>query len=253
MNNALDLKKTYGRHLVDAKLVDPREWDNFRSPLNKNIGSSHLLQAALLSGFYPNVVCLREGELTKDKIKNTVSKIDMKSGNKIRFASECLLNMTKPKDAGFGLNRRYGPSSGGTPDKALGDGYAVYFNSFFSEDARQLTVRDASLLSPLNLLIFAGKKVEHIPSEDEVRGCGGGNRITIQLDDYQYLRFSMLKEDVDLVIKWKQVLYCFSYWFILKDHPMASVFGKNAEILQSMKDFIQITSDLLQQTSPRNV
>jgi HrpA-like RNA helicase len=219
MKNIADLKNASLDHLMDSKIIQ----DKKANEENCRACSDLLVQAALLTGFYPNTVVVREGKMVNGKIKRGYTSVDVETGQNIRLVSESLL-----KDMS---------------DSLLSTGFITYFSSFYSEEIRQLTLRDGSLVSPLMFILFVGHELTVIPEECD------DDRAVYQMDGRNLLKFSVDKNDVNLLLRWKEVMYKLAFWFIRKDDPIVKQMMSSdlkEDVIKCHRVYFSLTNRLLE-------
>ena len=219
MKNIIEMKKISIGHLVDAKIIKDK---NFLEE-NRRSASEFLLQGALLTGFYPNTVVVREGRLVNSKIKRGYTSLDVETGKPVRLIQESLL-----KDLS---------------DSLLSTGFITYFSSFFSEEVRQLTLKDGSLISTMMFFLFVGQNME-LQQED----CKD-DRLVYQMDNQTFLKFGVSMNDVNLLLNWKDIFYKLAFWFIRKDNPQLKqlyIGSLEEDVVKCHRVFFSLTHQLLE-------
>ncbi|RWS08967.1 putative ATP-dependent RNA helicase DHX30-like isoform X5 [Dinothrombium tinctorium] len=217
VNSALEIKNLFSGHFRDANFL-----------LVEHSNSVHLIKLALICGLYPNVIRLRFGEKIKGKVKqNKIGGFDVNSGKTIRGVSDCVLKWMSED-----LNIQKTPNS----DNFLS--FAVYFHSFYSKETKRLTVKEATLVSPLSLLLFAGSKWNE-------RKQGTISLITV--DNNKYLQFKIHKDEFEIIKRWKQAFIHFFKWFITRNNN-SNQNVSDEMIMNYLKTYIGLTNNLIEAT-----
>ena len=145
VESILETMKLFGSHLEQSNICD-QSWTDIGSDVNFNWHRKYLLISALVPAFMPNVVRLMRGEVRNQKIKtNCLNPIDINTGLRAKFVAESV----------FHTNFNSSPEL-----DTLSNSLLLYYKSFFSEEARMLTVCDASIVSPIALLIYSNNKFD---------------------------------------------------------------------------------------------
>lgn len=227
MKSISESKPILGRHLVDSGLIRMGEWNDQYSDVNRNSYSQYLTIATLLCGLYPNIVVVREGIMRGDKIRKGYSSIDVQSGKAIRLVTESLLR---------DIN-----------DQQLSTGFLSYFGSYYSEDSRSLTIRDASLITPLTFTLFAGKNFKPVDESNRNSNYGNGQyyhgNVLATIDDSPNFRFTLSQQDFQLVYHWRKVFHLLTSWYIAKG---VSNDPTSLAIRQCANEYFYITHRLLE-------
>lgn len=227
MDNILEMKRLFASHLEESEFIVKNVWKYFKSDCNQNCHRRNLLIASLVPGLTPNFVRLLSGELKNTKInRHKMSQIDVNSGKKVKFVGESLFS---------------GNPNGSEVEK-MANSIIIYFGSFFSQDARKLTICDASVVSPICLLLFCDRNYElsfekHLNlSQDE---C------VVILRNNKHLQFKINKQDLELINTWNEILNLFSQWFVIPKNLNNSNLNEDHIIKNSLKEFIQISDELI--------
>jgi hypothetical protein len=155
-----------------------------------------------------------------------MSQIDVNSGKKVKFVGESLLS-EKPNSLEV---------------EKVANSIIIYFGSFFSQDARKLTISDASLVSPICLLLFCDRNYElsfekHLNLNE--------NECVVILRNNKHLQFKIDKQDLELINTWNQILNLFSQWFVIPKNLNNSNLNEDHIIKNSLKEFIRISDELI--------
>lgn len=108
---------------------------------------------------------------------------------------------------------------------------SIYFDSFCSEDRRKLMIKNANLI-PSVYVLFAGKALKVIREE--------GPSITFILDDCKYLIYTMDKQDLKLILKWKDIFNLFQQWYLCNDKNSTELHNM-IYLKKTFKEFLDIT------------
>lgn len=231
MKSIVESKPILGRHLSDSRLIRMNEWNDPHSDVNRNSFSEYLTIATLLCGLYPNIVVVREGIMRGDKIRKGYSSIDVQTNRTIRLVAESLLRDLS--------------------DHQLSTGFLSYFNSYYSEDARALTIRDASLITPLTFVLFAGNQFRPVdePSSNATYDRGQyeyDGYVIATIDNSPHFRFRLTQQDFQLVLHWRKVFRLLTSWYIARG---TSNDNESLSIRQCANEYFSICHRLLQNES----
>lgn len=202
---ATHLKKMYIQELADKGIEDA----------NEGLDSSNLdclFDLSLLSGLYPNVLkSINEGgNSQKSQLINVVNGLGSK------YSSESILYKPRIENETFFT--------------------AIYFNSFYSENRRRLMIVDASLIPSVHVL-FACKNLRLVKED--------GPMITFTLDDCKYLVFTMDRDDLGLILKWKDIFNVYQKWYLCNN--MSSLGSSNyTELKETLNEFLDVTTKVFE-------
>lgn len=240
--NVLDLKALYEKHMMDANFVEFGDTENSSSLAGRFSKSSSLLLGAIVAGFYPNLVVKKIGTVrANNKIVPSGSHMeDLRTGLKVRLVGDSAAKCSRKAEF-----EDRGPS------------IYTYFGGFFSESSKQLTLREASSISPMTFFIFAGKRVDRTDvigeddghKENDGQGDTLDDKITVVVDERKEVKFTSSRRDMDLLINWKNILHTFSVWYIVRStgKPGSELeMATNDQISASLNKFLIITQELLE-------
>lgn len=163
--------------------------------------ANSMFNLSLISGLYPNVL-----KNVKDGAVGT-ELIEVMNGQSATCSSESTLSSSSQRAEAF---------------------TSIYFDSFYSQARRKLIITNANPI-PSIYILFVCKNLRII-NEDS-------STISFILDDCKYLIFKMDKQDLELILKWKDILNVYQQWYLCGD--------KNDHISSTFKEFRRITSNML--------
>uniref|UniRef100_W5L5V6 ATP-dependent RNA helicase DHX30 n=1 Tax=Astyanax mexicanus TaxID=7994 RepID=W5L5V6_ASTMX len=154
------LTQQFSDNLMEAELVD-RSVDCLRplSKLNQNSQQEELLKAVLLAGFYPNLIQVKRGVVTK-------------SG---RFRPD---NITYQTQSGFVLLHRSSVNRG---KRELPSRWLTFFTAMKVNG--QVFIRDSSTVHPLSILLLTDSDLVEKVSPDGVLVSLPGSRVRWELSE----------------------------------------------------------------------
>lgn len=196
-----------------------------------------LILAAVLIGVFPNVIKKITGKICGTKIvgtKNTI--IDMRTNLTVKVPTDSI-------------------ARGSHQDNLPEQEFMIYFSGHLSENSKQFIPRDVSIISPLMFLLFAGKNIEKVSemADQKVNLSNiardlqllATDQMVFEIDNYDYLKFSALEYDLDLLIRWKNLIQHFFTWWITRDinNPTALDKDMENELKKTLDLNISILSD----------
>ncbi|XP_054169232.1 ATP-dependent RNA helicase DHX30-like [Oppia nitens] len=227
MDFILDTIKLYASHLEESNFISRNEWISNKSHINSNFYRKSLITTALVPAFVSNYVRLIKGEIRNQKLKlDSIYPINAITGYKVKFVGESVFQKN--------LNAHQNVDQ-------LTNSILIYFKSFFSEEAKMLTICDASQVSPIAIILFSMDRltINKNYSKDE---C------LVELNDNKHMKFKLRKVDMKLLIRLTQVLNIFFNWFITcKDinQLLSQDNQQYQKILDFHRDLIDLISDLV--------
>ena len=231
MNTSLDTIKLFASDLEQSQLICRNIWNCPKSVVNFNWHRTPLIMTALVPAFASNLVRFVRGEIRNQKIRdNTLSPIDVRTGAKVKFVSESVFHTN------FNVSQQL---------ESVSNSILTYFGSFYSEDARMLTICDASIISPFALLLFADNKFKFNFDDNIIKNIANDECI-IQLHNNQYLQFRIKREDLELLSRWNKILNLFFDWFVSQRPFKDTETEENQQIIYELQDFLQYTNLLVE-------
>ncbi|XP_064483416.1 ATP-dependent RNA helicase DHX30-like [Ornithodoros turicata] len=202
------LKDDYLRHLSDTGLVEsPREkMEDWNHPVNQNARNCSLLSGIVTAAFYPNVLRRKKAHNRKE------TEFLCLNGGLAVIAEESVLQERKNECS-----------------------WAVYFNAKRHYDGQRITVYDATEVSALHLLLFAGLEVD--VTEDDAGSCSKAEdrEAIITIDSREQLTFRASLKDAYVIARWRNMLH-----FLVELHLLP----------RSITESIDGITDLKQRLSP---
>jgi len=180
----------------------------------ESLKSNCLFDLTLLSGLYPNVL-----KYFNEKNSQKFQLIDVNTGNQTNYTSESLLSSARIDDESYFTS--------------------IYFDSYYSEDRRKLMIKNASLI-PSVYVLFASKNVKVVKEE--------GPLITFILDDCKFLIYTMDKQDLKLILKWKDIFNIYQQWFLCNDKT-SSDSSRFLYMKKTFKEFLDLTNKVFDRYS----
>lgn len=221
MKTLIETRDLFASQFLDAKLLNNNTYYkriDFRQDFQQI--QKQLVISCLLSGLYPNVLRFVGGELKNDKIVKKLVAHNIHSWKKVRAISESI------------LQERIDPEI----NPAMSNALVTYFGSFFSEDAKMLTIRDASVISHLAFLLFTKGEITF-----DKGNVNGEENVQVLVDDNSYLHFNVYKDDAVIIKRWNDALNDLTNWFALTQGRNY----QNEKIDHSLRTFIELTTELL--------
>lgn len=202
LESARHLKKLFLRDLGDNGIEDGNELIGLES-----LRSDCLFDLSLLNGLYPNVL-----KYVNERNSQKFQLIEVVTGHQTNYSSESILSSARIE------NEAYFTS--------------IYFDSFYSEDRRKLMIKNASLI-PSVLVLFACKNLRVVKEE--------GSLITFILDDCKFLIFTMDKQDLKLILRWKDIFNVYQQWYLCNDKN-SPVSSNSTFLKKTLKEFLDLTN-----------
>ena len=207
LESARHLKKLFITDLADNG-IDESELINL-----DNLKSNCLIDLALLSGLYPNVL-----KYVNEKNSQKFQLIDVNTGHQTNYSSESILSSARIENESYFVS--------------------IYLDSFYSEERRKLMIKNASLI-PSIYVLFACKNLQLVKEE--------GSMVTFILDDCKFLIFTMDKQDLTLILKWKDIFKVYQNWFLCNDKNTSS--SHFLFLRKTYREFIDITNKVFDRYS----
>lgn len=206
LESARHLKKLYLTDLAENGIGDDEMMD-FSS-----LFSNCLFDLTLLSGLYPNVL-----KYVNEKNSQKFQLIDVNTGHQTAYSSESILSTVRIEDESHFVS--------------------IYFDSFYSEDRKRLMIKNATLL-PSIYVLFACKNLRLVKEE--------GSMVTFILDDCKFLIFTMDKQDLSMILKWKDIMKVYQNWYLCNDKNSSSQF---VYLKKTFKEFLDLTNKVFDRYS----
>lgn len=210
LESARHLKQLYVRDLADNGIEDGDEL-----MVAETLKSNCLFDLSLLSGLYPNVL-----KYVNEKNSQKFQLIDVNTGHQANYSTESILSSARVEDESYYTS--------------------IYFDSFYSEDRRKLMIKNASLIPTINML-FVCKNLKVVKEDDST--------ITFILDECKYLIFTMDKQDLRLILKWKDIFNIYQQWFLCNDKNSFSDSSRFTYLKKTFKEFLDITNKVFDRYS----
>lgn len=176
--------------------------------------STCLFDLALLSGLYPNVL-----KYVNEKNSQKFQLIDVNTGHQTNYSTESLLSSARIE------NESYFTS--------------IYFDSFYSEERHKLMIKNASLI-PSVYVLFACNNLKLVKEE--------GPYVTFILDECKYLIFTMDKQDLNLILKWKDIFKMYQNWYLCNSEDF-NTDTQNTYLRKTFKEFLDLTNKVFDRYS----
>lgn len=201
------------RHLRDACLIDGSNDDlhNWNHPLNANARNATLLGGVLTASFYPGVLRSCKGTVKKGQLLDQRELLAL-SGRRAVMSEESVIQLNKTK---------------------LEHPWYIYFGAMRHFDGQRITVYDATEVSSLHLLLFAGldlQLVEDVVFSSTSGSCSAPGDKCLVIDGHEQLAFRCSARDADLIARWRNMLA-----YMVELHLMMREVVDPMELVQHMQ------------------
>ncbi|XP_077996833.1 ATP-dependent RNA helicase DHX30-like [Glandiceps talaboti] len=183
LNFIKGLRRQFAQHVYYAGMVDSEEGGlMLNNPCNIYHNDQELIKGVLATGLYPNIVSIRRGEVTNDKLKiNNVICKDLDNNRVLLHSSSVNSDMTT-------FTHRL----------------LVYFAKTKSTGT---FLRDSSMVHPLAIICLAGKSISVFPVSrrearhlEDIEGIGSDRIEKVVIDNSDKMVFYMKSSAVDLLL-----------------------------------------------------
>ncbi|XP_023218184.1 putative ATP-dependent RNA helicase DHX30 isoform X2 [Centruroides sculpturatus] len=179
MNFIKGLKNLFSENLHETGLIESEITNNNQYSLNSGI-----VLSVLCAALYPKVIKQRVGTLDRGRINWTKTSLYTLRGKKANLTSSSLLHK---------INQWPSP-------------WLIYFSGVQAEERGRLTVRDASVISSISLILFAGKHLNMLNQVNKhelvTLSVNGSKGCLFQLHPSQGQCLMDLRQCFDNVIHW---------------------------------------------------
>ncbi|CAL1285754.1 unnamed protein product [Larinioides sclopetarius] len=170
-----DLKSLFAESMFEAGIIDSP--DAFSDPANLcNINRNHFpsIFSVLSAAFYPNVMKVIQGEISRGKINKDAVVYSLIKGQRGYIQKESVA----------------------CKEFELPSPWLIYFKALHSEARRMMMTSAVSSVPGICLLLFGGQQLTVVNEENN----NDPNNVVLMLDNYKKLRFSCQKEEAELLL-----------------------------------------------------
>ncbi|XP_064483411.1 ATP-dependent RNA helicase DHX30-like isoform X2 [Ornithodoros turicata] len=223
------LKLDYLRNLSHARLVacTRDEMGDWKHPINTYAKNAALLAAVLTAAFYPNILRSQFGAIRKGQLLENARDFVGLHGRRAVLSEGSIIQESS---------------------QAKEHSWLVYSSAMCHFDRQRIIVHDATEVSSLHILLFAGlglEVVEDVIFDAQEGFCSQTDSKILTIDGHEELTFRCSRRDAFLIARWRNMLL-----YLVELHLLPRAVSQSNNVISDLQHclwprIIQATVDIL--------